>query len=139
VAKKRGVQKLLKSAFKRGEHAPGAPSSGGSATASGGYAEEDACLAAAQDLSRSSSSSAGGSSGRKGRRNGGGVDDGSADGERSSHDSLDLEGALAVLLIMSQYTHARYYCIAGQKNWCKQKYMIRAYHSKTLLFYQQFL
>ncbi|XP_062195244.1 uncharacterized protein LOC133898549 [Phragmites australis] len=82
AAKKRGVQKLLKSAFKRGEHATGASNSS---------AEEDAsAAAAAQNLSRSSSSSAGGSSGRKGRRAGGG-DDGSADGDRSSHDSLDLE------------------------------------------------
>ncbi|CAL5002774.1 unnamed protein product [Urochloa decumbens] len=89
AAKKRGVQKLLKSAFKRGEHAS---SSGGSSAASGGHAGEEACLAAAaQDLSRSSSSSAGGSSGRKGRRGGG--DDGSTDGERASHDSLELEGS----------------------------------------------
>ncbi|CAO2188943.1 unnamed protein product [Urochloa humidicola] len=91
VAKKRGVQKLLKSAFKRGEHAS---SSGSSSAGPGlGRAGEEACLAAAaaQDLSRSSSSSAGGSSGRKGRRGGG--DDGSADGESSSHDSLELEGS----------------------------------------------
>ncbi|RCV30682.1 hypothetical protein SEVIR_6G124700v4 [Setaria viridis] len=92
AAKNRGVQKLLKSAFKRGEHAPGASSSG-SAAASGGHAGEEACLAAAQDLSRSSSSSAGASSARKGRRGGGGGDNGSANGERSSHDSLDLEGS----------------------------------------------
>ncbi|WVZ53505.1 hypothetical protein U9M48_004436, partial [Paspalum notatum var. saurae] len=90
TAKKRGVQKLLKSAFKRGEHAPGSSSS---AAASGGRAGEEASAAAAQDLSWSSSSSAGGSSARKGRRGGGGGDDGSADGDRSSHDSLDLEGS----------------------------------------------
>ncbi|XP_039815421.1 uncharacterized protein LOC120678353 [Panicum virgatum] len=87
AAKKRGVQKLLKSAFKRGEHAPGS-----STAASGGHAREEACLAAAQDLSRSSSSSAGGSSGRKGRRGAGG-DDSSADGDRSSHESFELEGS----------------------------------------------
>ncbi|KAJ1275109.1 hypothetical protein BS78_05G111100 [Paspalum vaginatum] len=92
TAKKRGMQKLLKSAFKRGDHAPGSSSF---AAASGGRAGDEALAAAAQDLSRSSSSSAGGSSGRKGRRGGGGGggDDGSADGDRSSHDSLELEGS----------------------------------------------
>ncbi|KAF8675562.1 hypothetical protein HU200_047630 [Digitaria exilis] len=92
--KQRGVQKLLKSAFKRGEHAPGASSSSANSAVTGGHAGEEGSLAAAaQDLSRSSSSSAGGSSGRKGRRGGGGGDDGSADGDRSSHDSLELDGS----------------------------------------------
>ncbi|XP_062192938.1 uncharacterized protein LOC133896366 [Phragmites australis] len=86
AAKKRGVQKLLRSAFKRGEHAPGASSR----TGSGGHAGEEA-----QDLNWFSSSSASGSSGRKGHKaGGGGGDDGSADSDRSSHDSsLEFEGS----------------------------------------------
>uniref|UniRef100_A0A0D9X6S1 Uncharacterized protein n=1 Tax=Leersia perrieri TaxID=77586 RepID=A0A0D9X6S1_9ORYZ len=86
AAKKRGMQKLLKSAFKRGDNHARA-SGGGSVSGHGHAADEDAA-AAAQDLSRSSSSSTGGSSGRKGRKVGG---DSSVDGDHSSRDSLELQ------------------------------------------------
>ncbi|KAK3121480.1 hypothetical protein QOZ80_8BG0654110 [Eleusine coracana subsp. coracana] len=93
AAKKRGMQKFLMSAFKRSEHEP-AGSSSGSSTSNGGGGGGGGRAVDAQDFSWSSSSSAGGSSGRKGRRRaGGGGDDGSADGDRSSHDSLDVEGS----------------------------------------------
>ncbi|KAF0932320.1 hypothetical protein E2562_009579 [Oryza meyeriana var. granulata] len=90
---KRGMQKLLKSAFKRGDHhhPPAGSGGGGASSAGGGHAGDEE--AAAQDLSRSSSSSTGGTSGRKGRKGGGhgGGDDSSVDGDHSSRDSLQLQ------------------------------------------------
>lgn len=88
TAKKRGVQKLLMSAFKRVEH-DGAPGSSSTCKGRGGGHLSDAA-AAPQDFTWSSSSSPGGRKGRK--AGGGGGDDSSADGDRSSHDSLDMEG-----------------------------------------------
>jgi hypothetical protein len=84
AAKKRGVQKLLMSAFKRVDQHESVGASG-SSTSTGGGNHHVVDAAAAQDFTWSSSSSTGGSSGRKGRRAGGG-DQGSADGDH------DVEG-----------------------------------------------
>uniref|UniRef100_J3MS73 Uncharacterized protein n=1 Tax=Oryza brachyantha TaxID=4533 RepID=J3MS73_ORYBR len=98
------MQKLLKSAFKRGDHqAPSGAGGGGGSASSGGSGGDDeaaAAAAAAQDLSRSSSSSTGGSSGRKGRKGGGRGDDGSVDGDLSSRDSLEQQ-----VFILSMTSH----------------------------------